>query len=94
MGGRLTVATPALTDKALILLVETPGPAYLLAIDKTSVQNLWKVDRTPRMSWSSPMVTKDLVVIGASQVGSNLASIEAAWRRAKRRGATILNPPP
>ncbi len=49
-------SSPAITDKAVILLVETDGPAYLLAIDKATGKNLWKVDREPRVSWSSPIV--------------------------------------
>lgn len=46
----------AMTDKAIIVLVETDGPAYLLAMDKATGKNLWKVDRKPRVSWSSPIV--------------------------------------
>jgi outer membrane protein assembly factor BamB len=49
-------SSPALTDRALIVLVAIDGPSYLLAIDKQTGKNLWKRDREAGVSWSSPFV--------------------------------------
>jgi len=47
----------ALTDDAVIVLVDHAGPSYLLAVDKKNGETLWKVDRPQKVSWSSPIVT-------------------------------------
>lgn len=43
------------TPDHLVLLIDHDGPSYLVAIDKASGKNKWKVDRDPRVSWSSPL---------------------------------------
>jgi outer membrane protein assembly factor BamB len=43
----------------LFVAVDHDGPSYLLAIDKKSGKNRWKVDRPAKVSWSSPVVTRD-----------------------------------
>jgi outer membrane protein assembly factor BamB len=48
----------AMTDRALILLVAHLGPSYLLAIDKQTGRNLWKIDRQAAMSWATPLITE------------------------------------
>ena len=42
----------------LFVLVDDPGVAYLLAVDKKTGKNRWKVEREPRKSWTPPLVTK------------------------------------
>lgn len=49
----------ALADNRLIVLVDHSGPSYLLAIDGASGETHWKVDREPRVSWSTPLVVTD-----------------------------------
>ncbi len=39
---------------ALFVLADHKGPSYLLAVNKTDGKDLWKVDRTSRISWASP----------------------------------------
>lgn len=51
-------ASPAQTDEAVVVLVDHRGPSYLLAINKRTGKPLWKTERPPRSSWSSPRVTK------------------------------------
>lgn len=62
--------SPAHTRDALILLVDHQGPSYLLAVEKRTGKTLWKTPRTSRMSWTSPVVTKqegrDVVVVSSS----------------------------
>lgn len=47
-------ASPVQTPQAVILLVDHEAAAYLLALDKEDGRTLWKSDRVPRRSWSSP----------------------------------------
>ena len=48
----------ALTDDAVIILVDHAGPSYLLAVDKATGKTLWKADRPQKVSWSSPIVDR------------------------------------
>ncbi len=47
-------ASPLQDDDTLFFLIDHEGPSYLLAVDKGDGRTLWKTDRTPRRSWSSP----------------------------------------
>ena len=50
-------SSPAQTDDAVIVLFDHSGKAFLAALDKTNGQTVWKKDREPRVSWSSPIVS-------------------------------------
>lgn len=47
-------ASPVQSEQAVILLVDHEAAAYLIALDKQDGRTLWKTDRAPRRSWSSP----------------------------------------
>ena len=54
----------------IFVLADNEGPAYVMALDKSSGETLWKTDRTSRTAWSSPMIvsvgnTEQLVVSAA-----------------------------
>jgi outer membrane protein assembly factor BamB len=51
-------SSPAQTDKAVVILIDDPGPSYLVALDKTTGKSLWKAERPSRASWTSPVVGK------------------------------------
>lgn len=40
----------------LFLLIDHDGPSYLLCLDRKSGKTLWKVDRDPRVPWTTPLV--------------------------------------
>jgi outer membrane protein assembly factor BamB len=58
-------ASPVQTSEAVILLIDHNGPSYLIALGKSDGKTLWKTDRTPRQSWSSPSLVS---IGGKSQV--------------------------
>lgn len=58
-------ASPIQTLDRLVLLIDHPGPSYLIAIEKTDGKELWKRERKSRGSWTSPML---LSVDGQQQV--------------------------
>ena len=47
------------TDDAIILLIDHDGPSYLVSLSKRDGANLWKRDREKRVSWTSPVVSKN-----------------------------------
>ncbi|MEO0416565.1 MAG: PQQ-binding-like beta-propeller repeat protein, partial [Verrucomicrobiota bacterium] len=56
-GGHGIGSSVVLTEKAVVILIDHDGPSYLLAIDKATGKNLWKSDRTARVSWTTPLYT-------------------------------------
>lgn len=65
-------ASPALAEDAIILLLDHDGPSYLLAVDRKTGENRWKIDRPARVSWTSPTVARwgDREVIYLSSSGT------------------------
>ncbi|MCA9072027.1 MAG: PQQ-binding-like beta-propeller repeat protein [Planctomycetaceae bacterium] len=51
-------SSPALTKNAVVVLADHSGPSYLIGLDKKTGKTLWKTDRKPRVSWSSPIVVE------------------------------------
>lgn len=47
-------ASPVQSKDSLFLLIDHEGPSYLVAVGKGDGSTLWKTDRCPRRSWSSP----------------------------------------
>lgn len=65
-------SSPVLAGEALILQVAHAGPSYLLALDKVTGQNRWKVEHPSQTGWSTPAVFRDNGMEGviASTAGS------------------------
>lgn len=63
----------AQTEAAVVALVDHDGPSYLVAFDKRTGQELWKVDRGERgAAWASPITTRrgDREMVIVSSAGS------------------------
>lgn len=78
-------SSPIQYENKIILLVEHEGPSYLLAVDKKSGENVWKVDRDSRVSYASPSVVpisgQDHIVCSSAGAieGFDPASGERLW---------------
>jgi outer membrane protein assembly factor BamB len=57
-------------DDSVFVLVDDPGIAYLLAVDKKTGKNRWKIDREPRRSWTSPVLARhagrEMLIVSAN----------------------------
>lgn len=80
-GGHGVGGSLAQTADALILLIDHDGPSYLLKVNKKTGENIWKTDRDPRVSWSSPLVTGNEILISSNGVAESydLASGKRTW---------------
>lgn len=62
--------TPVLRGDTLVVNWDHEGDSFVVALDKRSGKQLWKVARDERTSWSTPLVIqddgRDLVVISAT----------------------------
>ncbi len=49
-------SSPAIHGRKLFLLCDHQETAYLLALDKTTGEEIWKVDRSPARSYTTPFI--------------------------------------
>ena len=93
-------ASPVQTADRVFILVDDPGPSYLIALDKKSGDVAWKSDRVSRSSWSSPSVitTGDTTHIVCSSAGSvdgyDPKTGQLLWTYAEVGGNTGTTPLP
>lgn len=77
--------SPALYDNTLVINWDHEGQSFILALDKTSGDQLWRQDRQEVTSWASPIVVvvdgkPQVIVAGSDRIrGYDLASGAAIW---------------
>ena len=93
LGGSL-----AQTDDRVFVLADNEGPAYILALNKSTGETLWKTDRTSRTAWSSPVIVPvngkpQLVVSAAGSIdGYSTETGERLWSFDDVGGNTVASP--
>lgn len=82
----------------LVLLIDHDGPSYLLCVDTATGKTLWKTDREPRVSWTSPLYVEHdgvpQILISSNGVAESYAAADGAllWRFDGLRGNTVASP--
>ena len=85
-------------QKNVFILVDDEGPSYLVALEKASGKEVWKQDRSPRNSWSSPAMhtidgVEQIVVSSAGTVdGYECATGKLLWSFSDVGGNTGCTP--
>lgn len=93
--GHGLAASPALTRDAVVALIDHQGPSYLLGVDKKTGKNLWKVARTSRSSWTSPVVAmrdnREEVIVSSngSVAGYDAATGKLLWEHSGLTGNSV-----
>ena len=95
-----TSSSPVLYRDTLLLQVDHYGDSYLVALDRKTGSNRWKVDRPGRwLSWSSPQLIRlaggrhELVVCGSQRVESfDPGTGKALWSVGDMRRECITTP--
>ncbi|MAE67580.1 MAG: hypothetical protein CMJ18_25260 [Phycisphaeraceae bacterium] len=78
--------SPALHGDTLIVPWDHEGDSFIVALDKRTGEQRWRVDRSERTSWTSPIVTvvrdrTQVVLAGTdASVGYDLATGDEIWR--------------
>jgi outer membrane protein assembly factor BamB len=78
-------SSPALDGDRLFIQDDNEEKSFLVALDKKTGQELWRVDRDAKSSWSTPFVWRtptrtDLVVCGTRKVrGYDPATGKVVW---------------
>ncbi|MEM1227215.1 MAG: PQQ-binding-like beta-propeller repeat protein [Planctomycetota bacterium] len=90
----------AQTDEHAIVLADNEGPAYIMALDKSTGETVWKTERESRTAWSSPMVMpigdrQQVIVSAAGTIdGYDASTGELLWSFDKVGGNTVASPTP
>lgn len=84
-------ASLAQTSELVLVAVCHDGPSYLMAVDKRDGSTRWKADLPSKVSWCSPIVSGDLVVLNG---GGRLAAYStqdgrALWEVTGLEGNTV-----
>jgi outer membrane protein assembly factor BamB len=91
-------SSPVLWRDLVILAVENAGESFGIAIDKNTGENRWKIERSRKINWTTPLVYtnngRDEVVF---QSGDNLAGYDPAtgkerWSITSQSFSTIPSP--
>jgi len=83
---------------SVFALIENKGPSYLVAIDKSTGQSKWKMDRRSVISWSSPavMTLAEVPQVVISSVGTvdsyDAVSGKLLWTIDQLGGNTVATP--
>lgn len=91
-------SSPVDLGESIALLLDHAGPSYCLCVDKSRGENVWKVDRKPRVSWSTPIVRKtkersELVLSSNGQVaGYSIEDGSELWSIDGLKGNTVPSP--
>lgn len=93
-------ASPLLFEQSLILLVDHEAGGYLIALSTQDGRTLWKTDRAPRRSWSSPALVpvrgrRHVVCSSAGSVdGYDPLTGQQLWSYEEVAGNTAATPLP
>ncbi len=100
-GGRHGIGSSLrLCRSGLLALVAHDGPSYLICLDRGRGETVWKADRDPGVSWSTPVVAERdgrevVLVSGGDRVEAYGTSDGAAlWTLGGLEGAFVASPTP
>lgn len=78
-------SSPAMSGDTVVVVSDHEGPSFLVALDRKSGAELWRVERDEVTSWSSPLIVDhggitQVIVNGTHRVrGYDLASGAVLW---------------
>ena len=91
-------SSPTQTSQLVVLNIEHKGPSYLIGLNKSSGENVWKVDRPSVSSWTSPIVIqhdgKEIAVVssGGTVDGYDTESGKQLWTVGGLSGNSVPSP--
>ena len=92
-----TAASPVLHGDCLYLVNDNQDESYLLALDKRTGQQVWRVDRDEKSNWSTPLVWEngrraEIITAGSGKVRSYDLDGKLLWWFTGMSGITIATP--
>lgn len=92
-----TASSPVLHNGRLYIANDNEDQSYLLALDKTTGQRIWRVDRNERTTWSTPFVWEnsrrtEIVTVGRERVRSYDLDGKLLWELSGLSALAIPTP--
>ncbi len=92
-----TAASPVLHENRLYLVNDNEDDSYLLALDKKSGKEIWRVKRDEKSNWATPYIWKqakrtEIVTPGTGQVRSYDLDGKLLWSLKGMSSITIATP--
>jgi outer membrane protein assembly factor BamB len=93
-----TSASPALDDERLFVQCDNDERSFVVALDTKSGNELWRVNRTERSTWGTPVVWHntvgtELVLMGAKRIRSyDPATGQVLWELATQQDSNAVRP--
>ncbi|HQR06753.1 MAG TPA: PQQ-binding-like beta-propeller repeat protein [Gemmatales bacterium] len=93
-----TSSSPVLEGENLFLQIDNEQKSFLVALDRKTGKEVWKVDRDEKTNWGSPMIWKnkgrtELVTLGAKKIRSyNPADGKLLWELNNGNGRCCATP--
>ena len=85
-----------LTGRAVVVMLARKTYSYLLAVDPATGETLWKTDREPGVSWTTPVLTPpgdEIVVSASGEVeGYDARTGERLWIFEDLEGNNVASP--
>ncbi len=89
---------PIIHGNTIVILQDHEGPSFIIALDKRNGDEIWKIDRNERTTWTSPIVVehdgKAQVIVSATNRSRsyNLENGEVLWECGGMTGNVIPTP--
>ena len=92
-----TATSPVLYGKYLYIQVDNENESFLVAMDKNSGEEIWRVPREEKTNWSTPVIWKnkvrtELVTTGKKARSYDTKTGELIWELDLRGGRSIPSP--
>jgi outer membrane protein assembly factor BamB len=96
-GGWGTGASPVLSKDRLYLVNDNEEKSFLVALDKRTGKEIWRVEREEKSNWSTPYLWEndkrtELITIGTAKVRSYDLDGKVLWELAGTSGLVSLMP--
>ena len=97
MGGWGTGSSPVLEGERLFVLCDNEEKSFLVALDKKSGDELWRIERSEKSNWSTPFIWKtklrtELVTSGSKTQSYDPATGKLLWEMSGQAGGARSTP--
>lgn len=78
----------------VLLVLDHDGPGYALCVDKVSGEDVWRRERAPRVSWTTPFLSGDALVVSSNGIVEvlDVATGDQRWSTESITGNTVASP--
>lgn len=94
LGNHGVASSPVRHGSTVMLLLDHEGPSHLVALDAASGEDRWVIQRPPRVSWTTPVLVDDELVVSSNGIAQGFAVEDGTlrWSIDGIEGNTVPSP--